>query len=89
MARNVNSNWRIIHYQKQRSGQELIMVPHEKPRHDLCWLSRHFDEEHMFSLFKFSRVNFLDVRHDNPLPDVFEYISALETLSNRGTATAQ
>ena|SRR5689334_5390249 len=35
-----------------------------------------------------SGVDFLDLCHDDPLPDLIEYISALGTLSNRGRLTA-
>src|ERR1700704_3802247 len=35
-------------------------------------------------LFEFSCVNFLDLCHAKPFPDLLEYISALGTLPNRG-----
>src|SRR5215471_21690151 len=38
-------------------------------------------------LFEFFGVGFLDLCHDDPLPDLIEYISALVTLSNRGRVT--
>ena len=40
-------------------------------------------------LFEFACVNFLDLCHAHPFPDLLEYSSALGTLPNRGRLTPE
>src|SRR5690349_8711168 len=51
---------------------------------DLCdGLPTGLGEPHRF-FFEFSRIGLLNLCHDDPFPDLLEYISALVTLPNRG-----
>lgn len=47
------------------------------------WLPAGLGQPDCF-LFEFFGVGFLNLCHDDPFPDLIEYISALVTLPNRG-----